>query len=88
MVNIKEYNKVYICKVKGMINLVKNYMEILVEQIFNDIKGKYNICKHDDCINNIKSTALNNLPPVYFLSSVSEAEKKLFYWIDKEILQF
>ena len=58
--------------------MLKNYMEILVDEVFNEVKNKYNICKYEDCANDIKSIALNNLPPVYFLSSVSEGEKKAF----------
>jgi competence protein ComFB len=56
----------------------KNYMEFLVDRVFDEIKNKYNICEHDNCVNDIKSIALNNLPPVYFLSSASEGEKTAF----------
>lgn len=53
-------------------------MEILVNQVFNEVKGKYDICISEECENDIKAIALNSLPPVYFLSSISEGEKKAF----------
>lgn len=58
--------------------MLKNYMEIMVDEVYSEVKDKYDICKIKECENNIKVTALNNLPPVYFLSSVSEGEKKAF----------
>ncbi|QQY79888.1 late competence development protein ComFB [Keratinibaculum paraultunense] len=57
---------------------MQNYMEILVNEVFNEVKEKYNICSNKNCENDIKATALNNLPPAYFLSSASEGEKKAF----------
>ncbi|HHV27130.1 competence protein ComFB [Anaerosalibacter bizertensis] len=58
--------------------MVKNYMELLVSETLKDIIKDYDICTCDDCINDIKSIALNNLPPVYFLSSIDEGQKKAF----------
>lgn len=58
--------------------MIKNYMEILVDEVYNEVKDKYEICKYEEYIDDIKSIALNNLPPVYFLSNVSEGEKKAF----------
>lgn len=57
---------------------MQNYMEVLVDEIFNEVKERYNICNNKNCENDIKATALNNLPPAYFLSSASEGEKKAF----------
>ncbi len=56
----------------------KNYMEILVDEITNDVLKQYDICKCENCIDDIKSIALNNLPPAYFLSNVNEGEKRAF----------
>ena len=53
-------------------------MEILVDEVYSEIKDKYIICKKEACEKDIKFIALNNLPPVYFLSSVSEGEKQAF----------
>jgi len=53
-------------------------MEILVSEVLNEVIHNYDICKCDDCINDIKSIALNNLEPKYFLSSTEESEKKTF----------
>ena len=61
-----------------MIEMLKNYMEILADQIFDEVKNKYNICQDKNCADDIKSITLNDLAPVYFLSSVSEGEKKAF----------
>ena len=58
--------------------MIKNYMEILVDEVYNEVKDKYEICKYEEYTEDIKSTALNNLPPVYFLSNVSEGKKKAF----------
>lgn len=58
--------------------MVKNYMEILVSEVFNDIKNDYDICKDDECIDDIKSITLNNLPCAYFDSSVDYSKRKTF----------
>ena len=58
--------------------MLKNYMEILVDEVYSEVKNKYSICQCEKYKNDIKSIALNNLPPVYFLSNVSEGEKKAF----------
>lgn len=58
--------------------MVQNYMEILVDEIIDDVIKEYDICKCEDCINDIKSYALNNLPSAYFSSDVSESEKKAY----------
>ena len=58
--------------------MIKNYMELLVDEIYNEVKSLYGDCNIDDCIHDIKSMALNNLPPVYFKYDASEGEKKAF----------
>ncbi|MBU5437039.1 late competence development ComFB family protein [Tissierella sp. MSJ-40] len=58
--------------------MIKNYMEILVDEVFNEVKNIYSTCSCEQCISDIKSLALTNLPPVYFLSNVDEGEKKAF----------
>lgn len=58
--------------------MAKNHMEILVGEIVNEVIQNYDICKCDDCINDIKSIALNNLEPKYFVSSINEGQKKAF----------
>ncbi len=58
--------------------MLKNYMEILVDEVYSEVKNKYSICQCEKYTKDIKSIALNNLPPVYFLSNVSEGEKKAF----------
>ncbi len=56
-------------------------MEILVDEVYSEVKNKYSICQCEKYTKDIKSIALNNLPPVYFLSNVSEGEKEMpFYW--------
>lgn len=66
------------CFIRRMIDMVKNYMEVLVDEIYEEVKHNYNSCDCEKCDDDIKSIALNNLPPVYFISTASEAEKKAF----------
>lgn len=58
--------------------MTKNYMELLVSSILGEIIVNYQICKCQDCLNDIKSVALNTLPPMYFLSTALEGEKTVF----------
>ncbi len=58
--------------------MIKNYMELLVDEIFNEIKDSYKICNEEKCIHDIKSIALNNLKPHYFKYAATEADKKAF----------
>lgn len=58
--------------------MIKNYMEILVDSLLREITGSYTICQCEDCLDDIKTIALNNLPPMYFLSSAAEEEKTAF----------
>ena len=57
---------------------MKNYMELLVDQIYDEVKYIYGDCNIPDCVYNIKAMALNNLPPAYFKSNISDGEKKAF----------
>ena len=58
--------------------MIKNYMELLVDEIYNEVKSLYGNCNIDDCTHDIKIMALNNLPPVYFKYDESEGVKKAF----------
>ena len=58
--------------------MIKNYMELLVDEIYNEVKSLYGNCNEDDCVHDIKAMALNNLPPIYFKYDASEGEKKAF----------
>lgn len=58
--------------------MVQNYMELLVDEIYNEVKYIYGNCNVDNCIHDIKSMALNNLPPAYFKYDESEGVKKAF----------
>lgn len=58
--------------------MIKNYMELLVDEIYDEVKSLYGNCNIDDCTHDIKTMALNNLPPVYFKYDVAEGEKKAF----------
>jgi competence protein ComFB len=59
--------------------ILKNYMEILVLQVIDEVLGNSNeeICKCDDCRLDIAAMALNNLPPRYFASEKGEIFSKL-----------
>lgn len=58
--------------------MVKNYMEVLVDEIYNEVKEMYGNCTSEKCIHNIKSSALNNLPPAYFSHDTEPSEIKAF----------
>lgn len=58
--------------------MIKNYMELLVNEIYNEVKILYGNCNSPECEHNIKSTALNNLSASYFSYDASEGEKKAF----------
>lgn len=58
--------------------MIKNYMEILVSSLFNEIIANYDICECENCIYDVKTIALNDLPPMYFLASAKESEKTTF----------
>lgn len=57
---------------------MKNYMELLVDEIYNEVKYIYGDCNIAPCIYNIKAMALNNLPPSYFKYDISDGERKAF----------
>lgn len=63
--------------------MLQNYMELLVNKVYNEVKDEYNLCENSKCENDIKSMALNNLPPMYFLSNVSDGERAAFL-IDRQ----
>ncbi|MBU5270474.1 MAG: late competence development ComFB family protein [Clostridium cochlearium] len=49
--------------------MIKNYMEVIVDDLFPTIVDEYmDICKCDKCIDDIKAIALNNLEPIYVVS--------------------
>lgn len=58
--------------------MIKNYMELLVDEIYNEVKSLYDSCNSKSCSHDIKSAALNNLPTAYFEHDISDAEKKAF----------
>jgi competence protein ComFB len=59
--------------------VLKNYMEILVFQVINEVLGNSDqeICKCEDCRLDIAAMALNNLSPRYFASEKGEIFSKL-----------
>ena len=54
-----------------------NYMEILVERMFDDATNDLNICKCGRCRLDIKAIALNELEPKYVVSQEGEVYVKL-----------
>lgn len=56
---------------------VKNYMEVIVSNLLNDIlEENQNICHCERCIADIKAIALNSLPTRYVVSGIGEAYSK------------
>lgn len=65
--------------------MLKNYMEIAVEMVLNDIlKEKELKCRCEKCLNDIKAIALNNLKPMYVVSD----EGVLFTKLHELSIQF
>lgn len=58
--------------------MIENYMERLVDEVFEEVLTLYGDCMSEKCVHNIKSTALNNLPPSYFDYDTEDSEKKAF----------
>ena len=56
--------------------MIKNYMEVLIEQVLNDIldsnKDYADVCRCERCINDIKAKALNNIKPFYVTGKKGE----------------
>ena len=61
-----------------MIIIMKNYMEVLVDEIFKEVQTLYDECLSEKCIHDIKALALNNLPTYYLSYEANESEKKAF----------
>jgi competence protein ComFB len=59
-------------------NMLKNYMEIIVDQLLPDILNNYDgVCKCEECVNDIKAIALNNLKPLYMVTDEGNIFLKL-----------
>ena len=56
--------------------MIKNYAEVLVERTLDNLlkndQEYANICKCDQCINDIKAKALNNIKPYYVTGKIGE----------------
>lgn len=66
-----------------MKSLIKNYMEVLVLDVINELKKDYGLDENSMEFELIQTLALNNLPPKYFPPNASEGEKKSFL-LDKQ----
>ncbi len=51
---------------------IKNYMENVVDDVFDDIKGELGCCLCPQCVCDIKAIALNKLPPRYIVTLQGE----------------
>lgn len=56
--------------------MIKNYAEVLVERTLDNLlknNPEYaNICRCDECLNDIKAKALNNIKPCYVTGKIGE----------------
>ena len=56
--------------------MVSNYVELLVKKFLNNIlrtdSAYFNICKCEQCIDDIMAKALNNIKPFYITSKTGE----------------
>ncbi len=60
---------------------MENYMEYLVDEVFREMESNFRrlaTCVFEPLAHDIKAFALNNLAPMYFSSTASDAEKKAF----------
>ena len=56
--------------------LYRNIMEDLVEEVFDDVKGKSGCCTCDQCRGDIVALALNQLQPQYAVTSAGASISK------------
>lgn len=63
--------------------MIKNYTEVLVDEIYNEMKSALDDCHSKKCEHNIKSMALNDLPASYFDFDSTEADIKA-YLLDRQ----
>ncbi|MFZ5966740.1 MAG: late competence development ComFB family protein [Bacillota bacterium] len=64
--------------------MIENYTEILVKEVLEEYKKNFEVCKCENCNDDIICTVLNKLPQKYFLSMDGEAVKKAFL-LDKQL---
>lgn len=59
--------------------MIKNYSEQLVEEILPEVlnEDSSNMCRCQQCCNDIKGIALNNLKPLYFDTNMGGLYSKL-----------
>lgn len=58
--------------------MVKNYMEDLVENSLHEILDVYpNMCKCEECLDDIRARTLNQLKPIYFVEARGSVYSKL-----------
>lgn len=58
--------------------MVKNYMEDLVENYLCGIIETYvEVCKCEECLDDVRAMTLNRLKPVYFVESRGSVYSKL-----------
>jgi competence protein ComFB len=64
-------------EVKDIMHRLKNYMELLVEELLPGVIAKeQEICKCEKCILDIKAIALNRLPAKYIVSELGEIYRR------------
>ncbi len=51
---------------------MKNYMEVVVDDILNDMLADLKICKCQQCLQDLKAIILNELPPKYIVTAKGE----------------
>lgn len=65
--------------------MVKNYMEIIVEDVLEEMLKTSDLkCKCDECQDDIKAIALNNLQPIY----IATERGALFSRLNEFSIQF
>ena len=57
--------------------MVKNYMEVCVQDMMKLVLTKINACQCEKCSSDIMAIALNSLPPKYVVTQKGELYSKL-----------
>ena len=65
-------------------HMVKNYMEIIAEDLIEEVIRKTGICGCAICRSDILAIALNSLKPRYYTTDKGNAISKLMNW-DQQI---
>lgn len=68
---------IFLCFRRGIMIVIKNYMEEVVLNLMDDVLDDINMCKCEACVMDIAALALNDLPPKYIATEKGELYSKV-----------